>query len=169
MATQDSLMGSWTTWPCCRAGWLAIMTVVAVVDAVDPDTLVATWELHKIYYKQLKDSRQEYSFTFLTSICLAIALIPSSLPLEVPLRVAMAETSLAFPSQAFPIPLTMLTLAGGGDDNITPVELLTGTLREREMGTARPGMVTWTFCSPPRLVVRLWSPATLRPEKEDFL
>lgn len=38
--------------------------------------------------------------------------------------------------------VAVLTLAGGGDERITPVELLTGTLREREMGTASPGMVT---------------------------
>lgn len=41
--------------------------------------------------------------------------------------------------EGFPV----LTLAGGGEERMTPVELLlTGTLREREMGTASPGMVT---------------------------
>lgn len=60
------------------------------------------------------------------------------------------------------------TLEGGGDDNITPVELVTGTFKESEIGTARPGIDTCTFCSPPRFAVRLCSPATLRPVKYEI-
>lgn len=40
---------------------------------------------------------------------------------------------------------------------------MTGTFKESEIGTARPGIDTCTFCSPPKFAVRLCSPATLRP------
>lgn len=42
---------------------------------------------------------------------------------------------------------------------------MTGTFKESEIGTARPGIETCTFCSPPKFAVRLCSPATLRPVK----
>ena len=57
-------------------------------------------------------------------------------------------------------------LGGGGDESMTPVEEVTGTLSESdEIGTARRGMDTCTFDRPPMLAVRFPKPATFSPRK----